>query len=163
MRFYEFIPLKRQQLGMSQASLAEASGVSIPFIQLIEAGKANPSIQILEACLSALGFRLDIKESEPKWAEIVQLGVPLGQAPKLVWNGKTSAGKIRTAYHFSKNNRGFSKEFDAIEGYLIAFRDHYPTYFKKMFPDFEKTLPTDLNGRQIKLRRIALSNLAKLI
>lgn len=53
---------------------------------------------------------------------------------------------------------------DAIRGWLIAVRDHYPPVFQKYFQDalFLLLLNGPVEGRDIKLRRIALSHLGKI-
>lgn len=53
---------------------------------------------------------------------------------------------------------------DAIRGWLIALRDHYPPTFQKHFQcePFLTLLSGPIEGRDIKLRRIALSHLAKI-
>ena len=53
---------------------------------------------------------------------------------------------------------------DAIRGWLIALRDHYPPIFQKYFQDtvFLSLLNGPVEGRDIKLRRIALSHLGKI-
>lgn len=53
---------------------------------------------------------------------------------------------------------------DAIRGWLLALRDHYPPTFQKHFQDtkFLALLNGAVEGRDIKLRRIALSHLGKI-
>jgi hypothetical protein len=50
------------------------------------------------------------------------------------------------------------RETEAVMATLHALRDHYPGIYRDAkLPD----LPTELSGRMIKLRRIALANLTK--
>jgi hypothetical protein len=56
------------------------------------------------------------------------------------------------------------KTCDAVRGWLIALRDHYPEIFSKFFarPQLLIALSGPVTGRDIKLRRIALSRIGKI-
>ena len=56
------------------------------------------------------------------------------------------------------------KVCDALRGWMIAVRDHYPTIFGRYFqgPEIQKLIESPVTGRDIKLRRIALSHLGKI-
>jgi hypothetical protein len=56
------------------------------------------------------------------------------------------------------------KMFDALRGWMIAVQDHYPTIFDRYFqgPEIQKLIESPVTGRDIKLRRIALSHLGKI-
>ena len=51
----------RTAQGYTQHELAEKAGVSLPTIQNIEGGRANPSLSNIEKILGALNARLEIK------------------------------------------------------------------------------------------------------
>ena len=53
------------------------------------------------------------------------------------------------------------KPRDAIRGWLIALNDHYPTLFARHFssPKIIAAIASPRTGRDIKLRRLALSHL----
>lgn len=61
----ETIRKRRELLGLLQPQLSEISGVSRRTIQLIENGKANPSLETLLKIAEVLGmeFHLEIKDS----------------------------------------------------------------------------------------------------
>lgn len=61
----ETIRKRREILGLLQPQLSEISGVSRRTIQLIENGKANPSLETLLKISEVLGmeFHLEIKDS----------------------------------------------------------------------------------------------------
>ncbi len=61
----EIIRKRRELLGLLQPQLAEISGVSRRTIQLIEMGKANPSLEVLLKIADALGLsiKLSLKET----------------------------------------------------------------------------------------------------
>jgi len=60
----ETIRKRREVLGLLQPQLSAIAHVSIRTIQLVEAGKANPSIGILTKIANPLGLvlKLDLKE-----------------------------------------------------------------------------------------------------
>lgn len=61
----EIIRKRRELLGLLQPQLAEISGVSRRTIQLIEMGKANPSLEVLLKIADPLGLsiKLSLKET----------------------------------------------------------------------------------------------------
>lgn len=153
---------RRKQLGLTQAQLSKISEVSIPFIQLIERGQANPSLESTRSLLSQLGLKFEIQEQEPHWDDLSKIGVPIGTPDKHIrWNDTKSEALIRQAYVFVITHPQFSRERDALEAYLLAIRDHYPGKFRK-FKNLERHLPKKYSGRIIKLRRIAIAYLAQI-
>jgi transcriptional regulator with XRE-family HTH domain len=61
----ETIRKRRQLLGLLQPQLADISGINRRTIQLVEAGKANPTIETLVKIADPLGltFKLLLKET----------------------------------------------------------------------------------------------------
>ena len=53
---------KRKQLNISQADLAEMSGVSLRTVNAIENGEANPSVDVLSKVLEPLGLVITLQE-----------------------------------------------------------------------------------------------------
>lgn len=53
---------RRKSLGISQADLAEMSGVSLRTVSAIENDSANPSIEVLSRILSSLGLVISLQE-----------------------------------------------------------------------------------------------------
>ena len=56
---------RRELLGLSQAQLAALSGISIRTIQLVEQGKANPSLDTLINLIDILGLQLQLVLKDP--------------------------------------------------------------------------------------------------
>ncbi|MBR4348688.1 MAG: helix-turn-helix transcriptional regulator [Fibrobacter sp.] len=56
------IASRRKQLNISQADLAEMSGVSLRTLSAIENGDANPSIDVLSRVLEPLGLVITLQE-----------------------------------------------------------------------------------------------------
>ncbi|MCM1369996.1 MAG: helix-turn-helix domain-containing protein [Candidatus Amulumruptor caecigallinarius] len=55
---------RRQELRLTQQSLADMSGVSVRMIKSIEGNYANPSLKTIEKLLKSLGLKLNISESD---------------------------------------------------------------------------------------------------
>lgn len=56
------IEKRRKSLSVSQASLAEMSGISLRTICAIENGRANPSVDVLSKIIEPIGLRLALVE-----------------------------------------------------------------------------------------------------
>lgn len=56
------IASRRKQLNISQADLADMSGVSLRTLSAIENGDANPSIDVLSRVLEPLGLVISLQE-----------------------------------------------------------------------------------------------------
>lgn len=56
---------RRRQLGLRQEDLADLSGVSLRFVQALEAGKLSVQLDRVEAVLATLGLRL-LVERDPR-------------------------------------------------------------------------------------------------
>lgn len=54
---------RRQELRLTQQSLADISGVSVRMIKAIEGNYANPSIHTVEKLLKSLNLSLEIMET----------------------------------------------------------------------------------------------------
>ena len=54
---------RRQELRLTQQSLADMSGVSVRMIKSIEGNYANPSMKTVEKLLHALGLGFEITEN----------------------------------------------------------------------------------------------------
>ena len=61
----ETIRKRRQLLGLLQPQLADISGINRRTIQLVEAGKANPTIETLMRIADPLGLRFKLLLKEP--------------------------------------------------------------------------------------------------
>jgi transcriptional regulator with XRE-family HTH domain len=78
------IKSRRNLFGLSQVALAQASRISLPTIQNLEAGKGNPSLLILEPLLAALGMKLEVTHCPTNWDLLANLGVPIfSQSPRV--------------------------------------------------------------------------------
>lgn len=57
---------RRKEIGITQEQLADVSGVSLSYLKMVESGKANPTISVLETLLDCLGFELVAQLKQPK-------------------------------------------------------------------------------------------------
>jgi len=155
-------------MGFSQVKLASESNVSLPTIQNIEAGKANPSVDILEKLLGALGLELKLTPIEFDIDKAIALGVPLTsitEKPSLIpITDRTLKYECRKWHHAFENHVLNEREEMALIGFLMAIKDHYPEFYRNEVscPLFEKKLKENRTlGKVIKLRRIALANVSR--
>lgn len=57
---------RRELCKLTQTELAVRAGVSLPSIQNMEAGRANPSLKTLEKVFSIVGIRIEFQVQDPK-------------------------------------------------------------------------------------------------
>ena len=166
---------QRQNLGMSQMVLAQKAGVSLPTIQNIESGNANPSLEVLGAVLEILGLQVTIQRlatSDESWYKLAQIGVPIVPLEKKIGR-KLALSEEILLKEFSASLPGFlnenawsEREREAFAASLLAIKQHYPKTARKLEKQFKKLNIDGLIkqfslGRLIKLRRIALARFAK--
>ena len=164
----------RKCLKISQARLADVSGVSLPSIQNIEAGIANPSADTIEKIAKALGLRLVLLPLEADWAILSLCGVPLVlsdiEAEKI--RGLKPSRELlfenlpRALLEIAANPETNSRHKDALVALLYALKMHFHASYQKLLlqlpgvDDLVQTVSDKMPGRIIKLQRIATSNLA---
>lgn len=165
---------KRKELGVSQVKLAQLSGVSLPTIQNIEAGKSNLSLALLEKLLLALNLRIQIFSQQIDWTKAIQLGIPITTDKSLK---KISIKDYQNELDIFLNSLPVNKieygedarAWEALTSYLWAFHDHYPKVFKSLtsYKKTKKILDFNLKNlevsRLIKLRRISLATLSSIL
>lgn len=160
---------RRVALGFTQMQLASRAGISLPTLQNIEAGKANPSWDILAKLNHALGCEIQFKLQPVDWGCLSQIGVPLTEPGKpLVFDADRSLLEFKKALHeFTTEKKPMmEREWEAFASFLWALRDHYPSVMAKyqslLSPvQLERKLQAYPLGRLIKLRRLALSRINK--
>ncbi len=65
-RLGEQVRDRRKALGLTQQDLADLAGCSVRFVGELEAGKDTVRLDIVGACLEALGLELRAEPREPK-------------------------------------------------------------------------------------------------
>ena len=163
------IKQRRRQRGYSQVVLAAKANISLPTIQNLEAGKANPTLDILRRLEKSLAISVEIQSQEPDWGYLVQFGLPyvihsaVSKKKPFSYN-QYAAEILRAVNYIKKSDEGRLKE--ALAALLFALQQHYPTYFEYCLSShsvhsFLKKIPS--SGRLIKLKRIALAKISKVI
>lgn len=66
MGYGKLIKERRREIGVTQEQLSDVSGVSLSYIKLVEAGKANPTVSVLETLLDCLGLEIAVQLKQPK-------------------------------------------------------------------------------------------------
>lgn len=163
----EFFVQKRKSLGLSQVSLATLAGISLPTLQNIEAGKANPSWDVVTKLSKALKIKITLESDEIDWALVCSLGVPMmSEKPIKRQFSEAAESELKRVYFeiFKLNKILSERELEALIAYAMALRDHEPTYFKtfKKFvseSELNKKIKQMNFSRLIKLRRIALAQM----
>lgn len=68
----EVIRKRRELLGLLQSQLSLVSGVSTRTIQLVEQGKANPSLETLIKITDPLGLRMQLLLKQPGDQDLIK-------------------------------------------------------------------------------------------
>ncbi len=155
----------RTDLGLTQMELATQSGISLPTIQNIESGKANPSLEILTRVLNVLGLEIKVSVAGFQADTAILLGVPLSskQFSTLIKPSRNLLCiEARKWAHYFRENVFTERETLAMTSFLCALKDYWPSIYKEIeCPIFDKLISISRNnGHLIKLRRIAIANLS---
>lgn len=155
---------QRKQLGLTQQKLAELAGVSLPTVQNIERGIANPSLDVLMKLIHALGLNISITESPINWDELALLGVPLTVSKNtepIKPNAQLLLIKLRSAL-VACHPLPSDRKMEALAATLLALKTHWPSLFKKLGPlknSAEKFIERHDLERLLKLRSLAIAQL----
>jgi len=168
MSIYRKISYLRKDLGLSQVGLAYHANVSLPTIQNIEAGKANPSLSVLQAITSVLGYAVRLEPAEPDWDLLAKCGAPflekksskgIQASPELL------SGLLKKVCHYLNTHKEAKQRMvEAVQGLLLAIYFHYPQFFRKSFKNSQAVhliFPKKITPRLLKLKRISLSNISE--
>lgn len=61
MEYNVIIKERRKSIGVTQEQLADVAGISLSYLKMIEQGKTNPTIKMVESLLDCLGMELSVK------------------------------------------------------------------------------------------------------
>jgi transcriptional regulator with XRE-family HTH domain len=171
----------RELLGLTQTGLAHHAGVSLPTIQNLEAGRANPTQATLAAVLGALGMELRLVSRPADWDALVRCGAPLLIAG-LHGSPEDGAEVRETSFRPTPElllahlrdacleltdeaeDDGQERRRDAVRALLVALRGHFPSFFREHLsgvPLYEGYLSAPVDGRTIRLAREAVAVLAE--
>ncbi len=150
--------------GYTQHELAKKAGVSLPTIQNIEAGRANPSLSNIEQILDALNARIEIKINLQSFDLLDLFNMDLERFKKV------DLKKILLQFLKKEKSTPFlGRDLDLMTSLLSGLSSHYPVWMKQQKFDF-----TDLKkwrlmekkidpSRLIKFRRIWLAKISQVI
>jgi hypothetical protein len=159
--------------------LAIMAKTSLPTVQNLEAGRANPAWETMHPILESLGLTLSITYQEFNLDRLIVLGLPLfaehtndrfknylPTATALINEIFLLASAIQTSEHPESGNEKLSTALAAL---LLALSTHYPTLYKKyikrspLLASFLANATSNSNatskGKLFKLRRVALTRL----
>lgn len=60
MQWNKLIRERRKSIGVTQEQLADVADISLSYLKLIEQGKTNPTLQVIEKILDCLGMELAV-------------------------------------------------------------------------------------------------------
>ena len=163
------IKSQRQRLGLSQTELSERATVSLPTIQNIEAGRANPSLSTVSAILAELGVRLTCIRENPDWDYLASLGLDCVAHRTTSVLGTES--EFRRQLHLGlqalvqegSRMEAWPRRRQSMAALLAALQQHFPGYYRANFvkaplvAEFLIELPNDLpvDVAASTLRRLA--------
>ena len=174
------IRASRELLGLTQTELARLAGVSLPTIQNLEAGRANPTLSTLDAVFRSLGLQLTAAFPPADWDELARCGAPLmiGEAAHPPQDGGVVRDaafrptppllleRLRDACLDLRRHpdlEGQDRRRDAVRALLLALRTHFPSFFREHLaraPLYEDLLSAGVDGRAVRLAREAVAVLA---
>lgn len=65
MNYSQIIKERRKSVGVTQEQLADVAGISLSYLKMIEQGKTNPTLQIIEQLLDCLGMEILVRPKTP--------------------------------------------------------------------------------------------------
>ena len=108
---------------------------------------------------------------QPDWDELIKLGFPLSTE-----NMSGIVDHFDSTLFFHQINRSldflsfhnetaeFQRHRDAMKGFILALKTHYNTLFQQINHPFANSLAQEsVQGRDIKLRNIALERVARYV
>jgi len=158
--------MARLELGLTQIKLSSTSGISLPTIQNIEAGKANPSLSVLEALFPTLGLSLDVNPIPANWDLLSEICAPILLQKKskgsldaiaLVRELKRAVGESR------RSGEDENRKVEVTSALLWAIKGQFPTFFKEHFSRMSGALAhlaKPPSGKVLKLKRFAEGHLS---
>lgn len=154
----------RISVGLSQQKLAEKAGLSIATIQNLEAGKGNPTLEVVESLSNILNFNIEFLPQKTDWESLCYYGLGLASEDDQMIKSK----KLRNKYKLKellisacleiKNSKVIvdkSRYVVSVESLIFAIKNHYSKFFSENLnlPIIKEFLPKELTGKHLKLYR----------
>jgi len=104
---------------------------------------------------------------ESDWKLLIQFGLPKGAARQVEANAVQNLKGMREAVRCLSESRLDAADIDILAAWLSAFKHHFPSAFAEVLGSVGETYLNQLKtqtdpNRYLKLRRIAVANLAEL-
>ncbi len=162
---------RRKALGLTQMQLAIQAGVSLPTIQNLEAKKGNPTIGLLEKISTVLGYSLEVVSNEPDWGLLQRAGLPFeteeGGGEGMPSKRDLAQHLFRAVDYLMKHpSSKIDRLKEATAALIWAIEHYYRTFYLYNLKDPKIDLFLEKNpmqGRILKLMRIAVSDLSKIL
>ncbi len=166
MELPSLLKLQREKLGLTQAQISQLSGVSLPTIQLIEAGRGNPSLRVLEPLLKSVGLKLIPKRKDTEWDVLCYMGLPIGEPFKRLHGSFTFERFAMAIKHgcLEMLESPEPRRIEALTAMIFTIRKHFPKWFSRYLeksPVVGELMGRKLDGRILKLSRAVLPSLAR--
>jgi len=159
----------RRKAGLTQAELSRLADVSLATVQNVEAGRANPSWQVLSGLLAPVGLALECRRLAPDWDLLCVLGLPL--SPQRVVNARPSGPLLLAQLRLAAlelegdvPDPDRARKVEAVQALLFSLRAHFPTFFRgqvEKSPLLCALVPREPSGRIIRLSRVVVGILAE--
>ncbi len=154
----------RTAQGYTQHELAKKAGVSLPTIQNIEGGRANPSLSNIEKILGALNARLEIKINLQSFDLLDLFNMDLERFKKI-----DIKEMLMQIFENAKGSPFQGRDLELMVSLLSGLFAHYPLWMKKQKLDSKSLKKWTLlenkidPSRLIKFRRIWLAKISQVI
>lgn len=160
----KIIKKTRISMGLSQQKLAELSSLSIATIQNLEAGKGNPTLEVIKSVSSILNFDLELLPQKTDWDSLCHYGLGLMAKNDETKNLKKQRSKnglknllISACLEIQNSKIIIDKERYrvAVEALILALKNHYGKFFKENLnqPIIKEFIPKEITGKHLKLYR----------
>ena len=185
MDYASIICEERRNQGLTQSELAYRSRVSLPTIQNIETGKANPTVSTLTAVLGVLGLELVMEPRRADWTLLARCGAPLMVREEMVCDGGQAGAEPYvddtapvppTADELLRGIRDACRELrdmsdsesserrrEAVQALILALQIHFPTVFNRHLAGgelYREFISAPITGRIIRAVRETVPVLA---
>lgn len=155
---------RRKEMGLTQMELGQRSGVSLPTIQNIEAGEANPSLQTLQSLGDVLGMEIVLHPLKPDWQELGSCGLPLLQDSERALPPPSENSLLKNLNRAILAPPEDERTLEALQALLLALQTHYPSFYKSHLsknPLAQKFQVKKVSGRLVKLARLSRAKLGE--
>jgi transcriptional regulator with XRE-family HTH domain len=164
--FSDVLIQKRKELGFTQQKIAELSEISLPTIQNIENGRANPSLEVILRISKVLGLEMTFQSQMPDWNRLASFAIPLSNnksRSNATVDVASAMLELRKAVVFCLEQKN-DRQAEALAATILALKSYWPSVYKTFGPFREKMemlLQRQDVGKLLKLRPLAADRLRR--